>query len=161
MEQAWLRWYGQAGFLVEGALGRVGIDLFLRPDPRLREPVCEPRDIPRLDAALATHEHHDHRDVYTLQGLQVHHPAMEVVVPDPIRALRARGRAHECPGCNPGPMPAVGGDIGGADPKPARCDDGRRLPLRRSPGSVLRIYRIRGRKRRVSQRRHLDVPGTG
>lgn len=87
MEEAWLNWYGQAGFLVEGALGRVGIDLFLRPDPRLRAPVCEPRDIPRLDAALATHEHHDHRDVYTLQGLQAHHPAMEVVVPDPIRSL--------------------------------------------------------------------------
>lgn len=35
MEQAWLRWCGQAGFLLEGALGRVGIDLFLQPAPRL------------------------------------------------------------------------------------------------------------------------------
>lgn len=90
-----IAWYGQAGFMIEDGATRVGVDLFLRPDPRLREPFCAPEAIPPLQAVFCTHEHHDHLDPYTLTGLQKNHPPMKVVVPAPVRTLaEAAGLKH-------------------------------------------------------------------
>ena len=77
-------WLGQAGFVIEGDDARVGVDLFLRSDPRLRPPFCHPDALGFLDATFVTHEHHDHMDRFTLTALTERLRAMDVVVPCPI-----------------------------------------------------------------------------
>ncbi len=96
-----ITWYGQAGFVIEGGSARVGVDLFLRPDARLRAPFCTPDAIPPLQAAFCTHEHHDHLDPYTLKGLQGNHPGMEVVVPAPVRPLAEEAGLQHVVGAEP------------------------------------------------------------
>lgn len=97
-----LTWYGQAGFIIETPKLKVAVDLFLRPDPHLREPVITPQGLGPVALALATHEHHDHLDAYTLLGLQESNHDLEVIVPEPVvgyaRGLglnRVRGARHD------------------------------------------------------------------
>lgn len=103
-----IRWLGQAGFIVETDQARVGVDLFLRDDPRLRKPFQHPDQIGRVDAAFVTHEHHDHLDGYTLLTLQERLPDMTVVVPEPVRQDAENLGLRRVAGARPGQSVMVG-----------------------------------------------------
>ncbi|NMP22891.1 MBL fold metallo-hydrolase [Sulfobacillus harzensis] len=112
-----IRWYGQAGFVVEDGGARIAVDLFLRPDPRLRKPVVGPDDLGPLDAVLATHEHHDHLDEWTLRALQEHQPQLRVVVPEPIRRQAESLRLMNLEGA----VPNVSFTVGALEVTPVRA----------------------------------------
>lgn len=103
-----LRWYGQAGFVIEDGSTRLGIDLFLRQDPRLRPPVLHPTELGHLDGVLVTHEHHDHLDDWTLKVLQEALPDLRVVVPEPIRDHAQRLGLAQVEGVVPGQAYTIG-----------------------------------------------------
>lgn len=105
-----LRWLGQAGFIMETPDVRVGVDLFLRADPRLRPPFQHPDQLGPLDAVLATHEHHDHLDAFTVVTLQQRLPELRVIVPEPVTALASELGILGVEGARVG-VPIAVGDI--------------------------------------------------
>ncbi|HEY1335194.1 MAG TPA: MBL fold metallo-hydrolase, partial [Myxococcaceae bacterium] len=65
-------WLGHASFLVQGAGTSVLIDPVLGPRvsgviPRNAGPGLRAEQLPRIDAALVTHNHYDHLDLPTLR----------------------------------------------------------------------------------------------
>src|SRR5262249_29002657 len=65
-------WLGHASFLVQGAGTSVLIDPVLGPRvsgviPRNAGPALRAEQLPRIDAALVTHNHRDHLDLATLR----------------------------------------------------------------------------------------------
>lgn len=105
-----LTWVGQSSFLLHSPLANLGVDLFLRNDPRLRQPSVDIDGIGHLDAAFATHEHSDHLDIATLRQLQAQHPHVEVIVPAPLASDTISHGLTNVIGAHPG-IPLVYGDI--------------------------------------------------
>ncbi len=65
-----LWWLGQAGFVLRSADAIVYLDPFLSDRPtRLIPPLFAAESGPPADLVLCTHEHWDHLDPHTLQGL--------------------------------------------------------------------------------------------
>jgi L-ascorbate metabolism protein UlaG (beta-lactamase superfamily) len=81
-----LTWLGQAGFLVEAGGARVLVDPFFSEHEGRTFPPA-PIDVfgARIDRVLVTHEHLDHLDPRSLQGVAVRSPGVAVVAPESLR----------------------------------------------------------------------------
>jgi L-ascorbate 6-phosphate lactonase len=81
-----LTWLGQAGFLVEAGGARVLVDPFFSEHEGRTFPP-PPIDVfgARIDRVLVTHEHLDHLDPRSLQGVAVRSPGVAVVAPESLR----------------------------------------------------------------------------
>jgi L-ascorbate 6-phosphate lactonase len=81
-----LTWLGQAGFLVEAGGARVLVDPFFSEHEGRTFPP-PPIDVfgARIDRVLVTHEHLDHLDPRSLEGVAVRSPGVAVVAPESLR----------------------------------------------------------------------------
>ena len=80
-----LWWLGQAGFVLRSTDAIVYLDPFLSDRPtRLIPPLFAAESGPLADLVLCTHEHWDHLDPHTLQGLAQASQQARFVVPLPI-----------------------------------------------------------------------------
>src|SRR5260370_4722878 len=80
-----LWWLGQTGFVLRSTDAIVYLDPFLSHRPtRLIPPLFAAESGPPADLVLCTHEHWDHLDPHTLQGLAQASQQARFVVPLPI-----------------------------------------------------------------------------
>jgi len=83
-----LTWLGQAGFLVETGGGRLLIDpFFSEHEGRTFPPPPIDEFGARIDRVLVSHEHLDHLDPPSLQGVAERSPGVEVIAPAPLREM--------------------------------------------------------------------------
>ncbi len=108
----------------------------LLTDPLLRTRIAHIRRlgaapvVPRADAVLVSHAHHDHLDLRSLRDLPA---GVRVLAPHGAAALLRRRTEHEATGVAPGDRVRVGNvDVRVTE----AVHDGRRLPLSRDLGSV-------------------------
>ncbi len=81
-------YFGQCGFVLKSRTRTVGIDLILEElygkngeRRRVFSPPFSPDQGLHLDYLLVTHDHRDHLDDRTIQGLKRANPSLQVVVP--------------------------------------------------------------------------------
>lgn len=89
-----LYWLGQAGFVVDSALGRFVIDPYLSnslaekykgtryPHTRMMDAPIAPHDLQSVGYVLCTHRHTDHMDPGTLQPMAQANAGLQFVVPE-------------------------------------------------------------------------------
>jgi L-ascorbate 6-phosphate lactonase len=83
-----LTWLGQASFLVEAAGARLLIDpFFSEHEARTSPPPPVDPHGARIDRVLITHEHLDHLDPASLAAVAERSPGVEVIAPEPLRAM--------------------------------------------------------------------------
>lgn len=86
-----LWWLGQESVIVKGGGLTLGIDLYLTDYPggmpRRYPPLLAPADCNGLDLCFISHEHIDHLDPWTLQGVAAQSPRCEFVLPAVLRGM--------------------------------------------------------------------------
>jgi L-ascorbate 6-phosphate lactonase len=83
-----LTWLGQAGFLVEAGGARLLVDPFFSEHEGRTFPPPPIDDFgARIDRVLVSHEHLDHLDPPSLRGAAERSPGVEVIAPEPLRAM--------------------------------------------------------------------------